>query len=135
MISYKTPLNKTISYHIPYYMKRRTAKRQSCLNCSFLFDSVFFVELIYTSASLSCFLLTCVEWMTFRADFYVDIFFCRTCHKCVSTVTCYSCLMVIWMYSFSHDFHLVILYFSFTRGPMPSQVVLQPVAACMYCLF
>lgn len=75
------------------------------------FDSVFFVKLINTATSLSCFLLSCVERVTFRADFYVDIFVCRTCYKCISAVACYSCLMICWMDSLFHDFHLFLFLF------------------------
>ena len=74
----------------------------------FLFDTILLVELVNTSASLSSFLLTCIEWMAFGADFYVDALVCRTCYKCVTAVASYSCLMVLWMDTFSHDFHLSI---------------------------
>ena len=57
----------------------------------------------------SCsFLLTCVEWMTFGADFYVNVLLCRTCYECITAVTGYSCLIVVRMDSFSHDFHLSV---------------------------
>jgi hypothetical protein len=39
-----------------------------------------------------------------RTNFCVDFRFCRTCYESISTVTCYCCLIVIWMDSFSHDF-------------------------------
>ena len=73
-------------------------------------NSVFLIELINTATSLSCFLLSCIEWMTFRTDFYVDFFTCRSCYECISTVTSYSCLIIIWMYSFFHDFHLFFIF-------------------------
>ena len=44
--------------------------------------------------------------MAFGTDFYVDIFLCRSCYECVSTVAGYSCLIVVRMDSFTHDFHL-----------------------------
>ena len=64
-----------------------------------------------TGDSLCSFLLTCVEWMTFGADFYVDVLFSRTCYECVTTVAGYSCLIIIRMDSFSHDFHLSIRFY------------------------
>ena len=73
-------------------------------------DAVLAVELINTSAGSCSLLLSCVERMAFGADFYMDVLFCRTCCKCVSAVTGYSCLMVVWMDSFSHDFHLFYSY-------------------------
>ena len=76
--------------------------------------SVFLIEFINTATSLSCFLLSCVEWMTFRTDFYMDFFACRSCHECITTVTSYSCLIIIWMYSFFHDFHLFFIFLTRT---------------------
>ncbi len=76
-----------------------------------LLHSVFLVEFIYTTTSLSSFLLSCIEWMTFSTDFYVDIFLCRSCYECVTTVTCNCGLMICWMDSFScHCFHLSLIY-------------------------
>ena len=80
----------------------------SACNISVLFDTIFLIELVNTSACLSCFLLSCVERMALGADFYMDALVCRTCHKCVAAVAGYGCLMVLRMDSFSHDFHLSI---------------------------
>lgn len=74
----------------------------------FLFDAILFIELINTATSLCSFLLACVEWMAFGTDFYMDTLICRTCYKCIPTVACHSCLMVLRMDSFSHVFHLSI---------------------------
>ena len=76
---------------------------------SFLFDTVFFVELVNTAAGLCRFLLSCVERMALGADFHVNALVCGTCDKCVSAVAGYSCLIVFGMYSFAHDLHLSIL--------------------------
>ena len=46
--------------------------------------------------------------MALGADFYVDIFLCRTCYKCVATVAGNGCLIIIRMDSFLHDFHLFL---------------------------
>ena len=70
--------------------------------------SIFLIELINTSAGSSSFLLAGVEWMAFWTDFYVDIFLCWTGYKCVAAVAGNGCLIVLWMDSFSHDFHLFI---------------------------
>ena len=64
------------------------------------------IELINTSTRLCSFLLACIEWMALGTDFNVDILLGRTCHKCVTAVTRYGCLIVIWMDSFFHLFHL-----------------------------
>ena len=41
-----------------------------------LLHTILLIELINTSASLSCFLLACVERMALGADLNVDIFLC-----------------------------------------------------------
>ena len=56
------------------------------------------------------FLPSCIERMTFGTDFHMDVFACRTCYECVATVAGYCCLMIIWMYSFFHCFHLFFIY-------------------------
>ena len=53
----------------------------SACNVSFLFNTILFVELINTAAS----------------------------YKCIPAVAGHCCLMVLWMDSFAHDFHLSIL--------------------------
>ena len=78
-------------------------------------QAVFLIELIDTSASLSSFLLSCIERMTFGADFYVDVLLGRTCYKSITAVAGYSCLIVIRMDSFSHDFHLSIFILFYLR--------------------
>ena len=80
----------------------------SACNVSFLFNTILFVELINTAASLCRFLLACVERMALGADFHVDTLVRRTCYKCVPAVAGHCCLMVLWMDSFAHDFHLSI---------------------------
>ena len=57
--------------------------------------------------------------MTLRTDFYVDLRLCRTCNECVSTVAGNGCLIIIWMDSFSHDFHLFI-FLSFSVISLPA---------------
>lgn len=78
-------------------------------------QAVFLIELINTSASLCSLLLSGVERMAFGTDFYMDILFCRTGYKSVSTVASYCCLLVIWMDSCFHDFHLSISFYLFIR--------------------
>ena len=72
----------------------------------FCFETVLFVELLDTSASLVSLLLSSIEWMALRANFDVDVLLGRTGSKCVATVTCNGCLIVIRMDSLTHDFHL-----------------------------
>ena len=69
--------------------------------------TVLLVELINSSASRWCLLLSCVEWMALWTDFYMDFFLCWTCYELVTAVTNNLCLIVIWMDSFSHFFHLL----------------------------
>lgn len=42
--------------------------------------------------------------MALGANFDVDLRLRRTCYKCVATVTGNSCLIILRMNSFSHDF-------------------------------
>ena len=79
--------------------------------CFFLFDTIFFVELINTSASLRRLLLACVERMAFGTDFHMDALVGRACNECVPAVASHSCLMVLRMDSFSHLSHLAYDYF------------------------
>ena len=44
--------------------------------------------------------------MALRTNFYVDIFLCRTGYKFITAVANNFGLVVIWMDSFFHDFHL-----------------------------
>ena len=87
--------------------------------CVLFVNAVLLVELIDTSVSSCRFLLSCVERMAFGTNFYVDILFCRTCYECVTAVTCNCCLIIIWMDSFSHDFHLFI-FLSFSVISLPA---------------
>lgn len=48
--------------------------------------------------------------MALRTDFYVDLFLCRSCHECVSTVACNCCLIILRMDSCFHFFHLFFLF-------------------------
>ena len=72
--------------------------------CLLIVHAILLIELINTSACLSSLLLAGVERMAFGTDFYVDILLCRTCNESISTVACYSCLIIVRMDSFSHDF-------------------------------
>lgn len=81
----------------------------STLLSAILFNTVFAIELIDTSASCCCFLLSGVERMAFGANLYVDIGFGRTCYESVSAVAGYSCLMVIRMDSFSNYFSPLLI--------------------------
>jgi hypothetical protein len=71
-----------------------------------LVDAIFLVELIDTAASCCCFLLTSIERMALRANLYVDLLLGRTGNELVAAVAGNLCLIISWMDSFSHDFHL-----------------------------
>ena len=64
------------------------------------------VKLINTSARLRRLLLSCIERMAFGTDFNVNVLLRRSRHECIAAVARYRRLMVIWMDSFSHTFHL-----------------------------
>ena len=68
--------------------------------------TIFLIELIDTSASCSSLLLASIERMALGANLHVDIFLGRTSYELVSAVAGNLCLIVSWMDSFSHDFHL-----------------------------
>ena len=81
----------------------------STLLSAILFNTVFTIELIDTSAGCRCFLLSGIERMAFGADLHVDIWFGRTCYESVSAVAGYSCLIVFGMDSFSHCFSPLLI--------------------------
>ena len=73
-------------------------------------DAVLAVELINTSAGSCSLLLSCVERMALGANLHVDVLLCRTCYELVAAVADNLCLIISWMDSFLHDFHLSFLY-------------------------
>ena len=87
-----------------------------------LFTSVYAIltiELINTSTSCSSFLLASVEWMALGANLNVDLWLCRACYELVTAVAGNLCLIVCWMDSFSHDFHLSSYFLLIvTRKPL-----------------
>ena len=106
-------------FHFILQLQRKVEISQPQPSHSVIFklfiQAISLVELIDTSASLSSFLLSCIERMTFGADFYVDILLGRSCYKSITAVAGYSCLIVIRMDSFSHDFHLSIFILFYLR--------------------
>ena len=90
-------------------MKRLRYEYLSLFTATFdvLLHTVFLVELVNTSASLSCFLLSGVERMALGADLHVDVLIRRTGHECVTAVACYGSLKIFRMNPFAHViFHL-----------------------------
>ena len=83
----------------------------------FGFNSVLLIESLDTAAGGCSLLLTRVERVALGADFHVDILLRGTGHKRVATVTCHSCLIILRMDSFFHDFHL----FFFDRELRPGK--------------
>ena len=85
-------------------------------------DAVLAVELVNTSASSCSLLLSCVERMALGANLHVDVLLCRTCYELVAAVADNLCLIISWMDSFLHDFHLSIflLWFPTTRTNVPN---------------
>ena len=101
-----------ISFNPPQSKNRLRLKNQTS-TISFLklfsFYAILTVKLIDTSACSSSFLLSGVERMALGADFYVDIFLCRSCYEFIAAVADNLCLMVLRMDSFSHNIHLFII--------------------------
>lgn len=98
-------------------------------------DAVLAVELINTSAGSCSLLLSCVERMALGANLHVDVFLCRTCYELVAAVADNLCLIISWMDSFLHDFHLSIflLWFPTTRTNVPKFSAAQCAALCLPC--
>ena len=69
-----------------------------------IIQSILPVELINTPTCLGSLLLTCVERMALGANFNVNVLLRRTGHKCIAAVAGHSCLIILWMDTFSHDF-------------------------------
>ena len=74
------------------------------VNLCFLLDTVLLVELVDTSPCLCSLLLTGIEGMTLGTDFHVDIILCRTCYERITAVAGNGSLIIIRMYTLSHDF-------------------------------
>ena len=98
-------------------------------------DAVLAVELINTSAGSCSLLLSCVERMALGANLHVDVLLCRTCYELVAAVADNLCLIISWMDSFLHDFHLSIflLWFPTTRTNVPKFSAAQCAALCLPC--
>ena len=74
------------------------------VNLSFLLDTVFLVEFVDTTPCLCSLLLTGVKGMALRADLHMDILLGGTCHKSIAAVAGNGSLIIIRMYTLSHDF-------------------------------
>ena len=73
-----------------------------------LLHSKLLIELIDSTLSGCQLLVSCVEWVALGTDFHVNFRLCGSCYKCVSTVTCYGCLVISWMNTFSHFLSLFL---------------------------
>ena len=89
-------------------MKKKWTKKQSQSSALFilLLNSKTLIELINSTLSSCCLLVSCVERMALGTNFHVNFRLCGTCHEGVSTVAGYGCLVVAWMNVFSHFFPL-----------------------------
>lgn len=98
-------------------------------------DAVLAVELINTSAGSCSLLLSCVERMALGANLHVDVLLCRTCYELVAAVADNLCLIISWMDSFLHDFHLSIflLWFPTTRTDVPKFSIALCAILCLPC--
>ena len=74
--------------------------------CVLFVNAVLLVELIDTTTSSSSLLLTSVERVALGANLYVDLFLGGTGNELVAAVAGNLSLIISWMDSFSHDFHL-----------------------------
>ena len=89
-------------------MKKKWTKKAEPKPCFFflLLNSKTLIELINSTLSSCCLLVSCVERMALGANFHVNFRLCGTCYEGVSTVAGYGCLVVAWMNVFSHNFPL-----------------------------
>ena len=69
-------------------------------------NPIFTIELINTSAGCSGLLLAGVERMALGTNFHMDILFRGARYEFIATVAYYFCLVIIWMDSLFHVFHL-----------------------------
>ena len=74
-------------------------------------NPIFTIELINTSAGCGGLLLAGVEGMALGANLHVDLLFGRASHELIAAVAGYFCLVVGWMDTLSHDFHLFTFQF------------------------
>ena len=74
-------------------------------------NAVLFIELINTATGCCRLLLTGIESMALRANLYVDLLLRGTGYEFIATVAGNLCLVVGWMDTLSHDFHLFTFQF------------------------
>ena len=67
-------------------------------------QTILSVELIDTTLGSCCLLSAGVERMALGANFDVDLLRSGAGYESVAAVAGYSCLIIIWMDSLSHDF-------------------------------
>ena len=84
---------------------------QSDASTTFQLDALlsqaeFPIELVDTTAGIYQFLLACKKRMAFGAYFYFDVLFCASRLNDFAAGAFDRRLMVVWMYSFFHFFHL-----------------------------
>ena len=93
-------------------MKKKSTKKAEPKPCFFflLLNPKALIELINSTLSSSCLLISCVERMTLGTNFHVNLRLCGTCYEGISTVAGHSCLMVAWMNVFSHNFPLSVWF-------------------------
>lgn len=75
----------------------------------FLRKVIFLIVHLNTAAGTCSLLLSCIERMALRTNFYVDIFLSRACYESISAVAGNSCIIIIRMYSVLHLFHLFLI--------------------------
>ena len=78
----------------------------SPIKCLLIVHAVLPIELVNTSARLGSLLLASVERMALGTDLNVDILLRGACYKGIPAVAGHRCLIILWMDSFSHVFHL-----------------------------
>jgi hypothetical protein len=63
--------------------------------------------------------------MAFGTNLNVNVLLGRTSYKFIATVANYLCLIIGWMDSLSHDFHLSILIVRFPTAKMRCRILLH----------
>ena len=89
-------------------MKKKWTKKAEPKLCFFflLLNSKTLIELINSTLSSCCLLVSCLERMALGTNFHVNLRLCGACYEGISTVAGYGCLVVAWMNVFSHIFPL-----------------------------
>ena len=101
---------REFSFSKAHFLKNKTPRAQmarSVLLDESILQTKLLIELFNASAGIDQLLLACIEGVTLGANLNCYVLLCRACNEGVAAVASNSCLVVLRMDSFSHDFHLI----------------------------